>query len=332
MGLQHRKGYQDVHRPTTKESYFGGRNHLPSAQRTQTKTSPKQLKVCISYLDVLSSPAYPPCKAIQSDSNLSSHATYPQQTIPSTYFTHLADADVPSLFQDIASIRANTEIYRGRPRRVQPVRPDQILRTQREDRPLNPSDVLQYPLPSAANGGSQRRGQGDGLSTSHDASLHATFSPPHRPGFDRLDQHTPRGQLPSWHDGLPMEALGGEDIQFFNDGGYMSEAFLRHESPVLGPAFGPLPSAYSSTPNFPHSNAKSPDQELGLGHGLSSLDSVAGLSLPARKTRSPSSPASITALSSLLFLRLPPCQILTSNNQICLHPSLSSSTTRKLWL
>ena len=331
MSLQHRKGYQDVQRPATKESYFGRRNPLPSAQRTHPETSPKQLKVCISYLDIYSSLAYPLCKAIQSDSNLSSHATYPQQTIPSTYFTHLADADVPSLFQDIASIRASTEIYRGRPRRVQPVRPDQILRTQHEDRPSNPSDVLQYHLPSAANGGSQRRGQGDGLSTSHDASLRATFSP-HRPGFDRLDQYTPRGQLPSWHDGLPMEALGGEDIQVFNDGGYMSEAFLRYESPVLGPAFGPLPSAYSSTPNFPHSNAKSPDQELGLGHGLSSLDSVAGMSLPSPQNQISSSPASITALSSFLFLRLPPCQMLTSNKQICLRLTLSSSTTRKLWV
>ena len=99
----------------------------------------------------------------RADNNLSDRATPIHQPMSSTYLTQLAEAEVPSLFQEIASIRAKTGTYVARPGQVHNVTPDHTLRTQHNMPSTYLSDVLQHHISSLND--RENQGFGDGLQT-----------------------------------------------------------------------------------------------------------------------------------------------------------------------
>ena len=200
----------------------------------------------------------------------------------SAYLAHLAHADVTSLFQEINSIRANTENYVARPGHVQPVRPDQILRNQHDYGPSNPTDVLQYHLSSVSNGEAQLGGGNyGGLTTSHHVGSNYTRSPVYPQPCPRRNQYTSPGQLPSWHNGPPLEAFGHGSFPFSDNGVEMPGDLMQAETTVSGTSLksnNMRPSAESPYLNIPSVAVESLGQELNLDHGWLSLDDFVGTS------------------------------------------------------
>lgn len=196
----------------------------------------------------------------------------------STYISHLANAEVPNLFQEISAIRANTENCVPQPRYLQPVRPDQILRAQ-HDLPSNPSDVLQYHLSSVADRAPQR-GDGGGLSGSHRPILNDIRSPVNSKHIYGPAQYTPQGQLPSRHDGPSLRSLDHEDCLADEDGSDMPENMAQLEAFLSGSSPEPIgmrSSTESHSLKVPYVTTPSPHQELYHDYAMNNVACTSSL-------------------------------------------------------